>query len=102
MSHSRPGDPVQLGTCIGFGQEPTSRWGRLVGIIHQEEGIQKYVVRMFRKGDKDFPTGAYRTTSIMFLVPHLSSDEECHEDKITSMLMDITSVLMDIQASRVR
>lgn len=75
MSHAKVGDEVRLGTCIGNGQEPGERWGRLVGIFKDgRPPIQRYVVREYEPGDGAFPTGGYRTTWL--LVPHYPSKSD--------------------------
>lgn len=79
--HAKAGDPVRLGTCIGFGMEPGYRMGRLVGIVHNpQREIERYVMREFAPGDGWYPTGGYRTTALPFLTPHrLAEGEQCTE-----------------------
>jgi hypothetical protein len=81
VRHAFPGDPIRLGTCIGYGQEPGSRLGRLVAIIHEPgREIERYVVRRYAPGDGEFPTGTYITTSHVFLIPHVPGDRPCREE----------------------
>ena len=69
--HARPGQSVELGTCIGFAVDPGVRSGRLVGIVRDpEREMYRYVIRKFKEGDVAFPTGDYITTSISLLIPH--------------------------------
>lgn len=72
--HAHPGQPVELGVCIGHGMEPGDRWGRLVAIRWQETGKAKFVLRLYQPGDGAFPTGKYVTTWL--LVPHTQASEE--------------------------
>lgn len=67
--HSRAGQPVELGVCLGHPWEVYLRWGRLVGILHHVEG-QKYIVRKFSNHTEEWPTGPYVKTSIFGLHPH--------------------------------
>lgn len=73
------GDEIALGVCLGHPMEPGVRWARLVAIRNGEDSIKKYVVRMFAPGDGSYPTGEYRTTSSLFLVPHKESTVEERE-----------------------
>lgn len=77
--HPKVGDPIELGICLGNAMEPGHRTGRLVGIVHNpEREIERYVLRCYASGDGEYPTGDYRTTSGVFLVPHrLTSDGVC-------------------------
>ena len=69
--HARPGQTVELGTCIGFAQEPGMRSGRLVGIVRDPaREMFRYIIRKFKEGDVAFPTGDYITMSKPFLIPH--------------------------------
>lgn len=68
--HAKPGDTIKLGTCLGSAVEPYMRWARLVGILHGGAGFKRFIVRTFKEDDGYFPTGEYRTTSLMFLTPH--------------------------------
>lgn len=75
MSHAKVGDEVRLGTCIGKGQEPGERWGRLVGIRKGDvREMSRYIIREYEPGDGAFPTGGYRTTWL--LVPHYPSESD--------------------------
>jgi hypothetical protein len=61
---------IRLGATLGFTIEPGQRWGRLVGIRKDDvPEIERYIVREFRDGDRDWPTGGYRTTSYLFVIP---------------------------------
>lgn len=83
MSHAHTGDPVTLGVCIGFAMEADQRFGRLVAI---RKGpmleIERYVIREYVAGDGEFPTGGYRTSSRMFLIPHYIGEGTCAESTI--------------------
>ena len=72
--HARPGNRVELGTCIGYAMEPGDRMGRLVAILHSLDQ-QRFVVRCYTPGDGAWPTGEYRSTSIIGLVLHLPGGE---------------------------
>ena len=74
--HARPGDPIQLGVCIGNAMEPGDRCGRLVAIRHHaERQIERFIIRCYQPGDGAWPTGEYRSTSIIGLVPHMPGGE---------------------------
>lgn len=62
----KAGDPVELGTALGNGQEPSVRWGRLVGILKQTKRMP-YIVREYKEDDGWIPTGDYRRTA--FAIP---------------------------------
>ena len=81
--HQSVGDKIALGVCLGHFMEPGVRWARLVAIRNREDSIKKYVVRMFAPGDGSYPTGEYRTTSSLFLVPH---KESTVEEKLSSTI----------------
>lgn len=70
--HVHVGDEIELGQCIGYTNEPGVRWGRLVGI--RKSGtcreIERFIIREYQEGDDAWPTGEYRTTSIIALQPH--------------------------------
>lgn len=71
VTHSSPGQLVELGVCLAYAIEPGERWGRLVGIRKDEcPAIARYIVREYVPGDGAFPTGGYSTTSYLFLVAH--------------------------------
>lgn len=67
---SRAGDPVRLGSDVGGGQEP-GRYARLVGIRKVDrwdngKEFGRYVIRVYRDDDGDFPTGELRLTGLLF------------------------------------
>lgn len=71
LHHARPGDPIELGICMGSGVEPTMRWGRPVGVRHDDcREFERFIVREYKESDGYFPTGDYYTTSQHFLTPH--------------------------------
>ena len=55
--HARPGDRVELGTCIGYAMEPGDRKGRLVAILHSLDQ-KRFVVRCYAPGDGASALGA--------------------------------------------
>lgn len=67
---SRAGDPVRLGVDVGGGQEP-GRHARLVGIRKAEtwdngKAFGRYVIRVYRPDDGDFPTGELLVTGFLW------------------------------------
>jgi hypothetical protein len=69
--HLLPGQPVQIGVCLSYAIDMTTRWVRLVAIRHGDvKEFHRFIVREYKEGDTDFPTGKYMTTSTLGLVPH--------------------------------
>lgn len=66
----RPAAPLPIGATLGTYIEPSVRYARLVarrkGVVRP---LERCVIRLFREGDGDFPTGEYRTVSEVFMVP---------------------------------
>lgn len=62
------GCTVRLGDTLGHPQEPGERYGRVVGLGHDDPETGKpyiwggIVVRKYRGGDGRWPTGSVRST----------------------------------------
>lgn len=59
----RVGDIPELGDILGYGQDADKRYARLVGIRKDNcRAMERFIFRLFQRGDKEFPTGEYKTS----------------------------------------